>query len=114
MKLRKIYIAGKYTAPSAAEIAANTEAACAVGRQVRALGLVPIVPHVAVCPEEGLSWGQAMQECLAILGDCDGILLIPGWDRSRGALMEYDFAQQQQIPTFEDLVELERWKEEAA
>lgn len=114
MTSRIIYIAGPYTAATPEEISAHTAAACEWGRKVRALGLVPLVPHVAICPESGLTWRKAMDECLPILNRCDGILMIPGWDRSKGALAEWDFANENAIPIFEDLAELKTWAEEAA
>jgi|Deesub1362A_J573_1020465.scaffolds.fasta_scaffold00107_61 hypothetical protein len=39
---------------------------------------------------------------------CDAMLLCPGWEKSRGALAEIEFAKERGIPIFEDLVDLKK------
>lgn len=106
MSIRKIYISGAYTAPTPEEVDANVKAAKAVGMQVRALGFVPVVPHIAIVPDPSLTWSQAMDECLALLSDCHGILMFGPWNHSKGARAEYVFAVNQDIPAFFSLEEL--------
>jgi hypothetical protein len=113
MTARLVYLAGPYSCTDD-EIAANVKAACEWGLKVRALGLVPVVPHITIVPHEDLTWGQAMQECFAILSRCDAVLMLPGWDKSRGAVAERNFAEDEAMPIFEGLSELEKWKEEVA
>ena len=113
MTARLLYIAGPYSGTDD-EIAANVAAACAWGLKVRELGVVPVVPHITIVPHEDLTWGQAMQECFAILSRCDAVLMLPGWDQSRGAVAEHGFATDEGMPIFEDLDQVKAWAEEAA
>lgn len=38
-------------------------------------------------------WTTAMKICLRALLDCDGIYLLPDWQESAGAVMEYQMAE---------------------
>ena len=106
MSIRKIYCAGAFTAPSEAEVRANIEAAKAVGLLVREAGFIPFVPHLAIVPSQSLTWDKAMEECLAYLSDCHGVLMFGDWHRSKGALAELHFADAHGIPVFFSLAEL--------
>lgn len=106
MSIRKVYCSGAYTAPTRAQIDANIEAAKAVGREVRAYGYVPLVPHIAIVPGASLTWGKAMEECLVLLAFCDACLMFGPWRESRGALEELAFCEAADIPVFYSLEEL--------
>jgi len=43
-------------------------------------------------------WYQAMRICVRELSSCDGIALLQGWQRSRGATLELKLAQDLHIP----------------
>ena len=45
-----------------------------------------------------LDWPTAMRRCVKGLLDCDGIALLQGWQRSRGAKLELSLAQNLKIP----------------
>ncbi len=86
-----IYIAGAYTAPTDEGILANIEAALEAGLAVHRTGRCPvIVPHVAV-PSHS-TWNEAMGICKRLLLSCHGLVLIPGWEASKGACLEQEWA----------------------
>jgi hypothetical protein len=41
---------------------------------------------------EPLTWEQYLRRDIRVLLDCDGIALLPGWERSRGAQLEAHIA----------------------
>lgn len=43
-------------------------------------------------PEEAMSWEYYMRESLKMLLKCDLVLILPGWEESRGASIERDVA----------------------
>lgn len=45
------------------------------------------IPH-----EDTTNWGLTIMECLPYVAQCDCIALLPGWQRSNGAQIEYHFA----------------------
>lgn len=89
----RVYCASPFTSTDPACVAENICHAQAVGQQVRALGHVPFVPHIALpafpetMPIEA-QWEPAMRECLSHLETCDAILLTGDWQRSRGCRAE--------------------------
>ncbi len=114
-----VYIAGAYTAPDTRGIAANCNSAHALARRVRAFGLVPFVPHTAMGGGETLgflydplykvprlTWEEAMVECREFVQRCDAVLMVEGWERSRGATEERELAKACGIPVFGSFAEL--------
>lgn len=44
---------------------------------------------IATTGETAISYGHIMNICKALLGACDAIYLMPGWQRSNGARVEH-------------------------
>lgn len=114
-----VYIAGPYSAPTPDELAVNCTAAHALAKRVRAFGLVPFVPHTALGGGEtlgflndpiyrvpSLTWEEAMIECREFVQRCDAVLMVEGWERSRGATEERALAKACGIPVFDTFAEL--------
>jgi hypothetical protein len=57
---------------------------------IRMLGYVPVSP--TCLPQVGFTWEQYLHIDIAILGQCDAICLLDGWDLSEGARKEYSAA----------------------
>jgi hypothetical protein len=104
---RIVYCAGAYSALNQDLIQVNIELARRVGLQVRALGYIPMVPHVAILPAPDLTWDLAMQECLEIMSRCCAVLMIEGWADSKGARLEHERAKEWGLPVAYSLHELQ-------
>ena len=111
--MRVVYIAGPYRARNAWEIEINIRAAEALALHVWSAGMVALCPHAMTRYYQGF-----LPDALWLAGDlelvsrCDAVFLIPGWERSQGAMAEARFATDKGIPTFTTLRELEAWNGE--
>lgn len=86
--MKKIYIAGPMSGLPGLNFAAfHAEAA-----QLRGQGLQVINP-AEINPDVGAKWEDCMRADIAQLVFCDGIHLLPGWERSRGAVLEHHIAR---------------------
>jgi len=88
------YICGPYTAPTEAERMLNIQKALDAASMLILRGYAPIVPHVAV--GHNLAWESAMEQCRRLIQNLipgrDLVVLIPGWERSRGSKQERELA----------------------
>jgi hypothetical protein len=89
------YVAGSYTAPTEAGILMNIKAAILGALDVMlARGWHPVVPHTSQPPH--VSWDEAMDYCRAIIRKLsparDFLVVLPGWEASRGAREEVQLA----------------------
>lgn len=66
---------------------------------LRTLGFLPIIPHVNGLPITS-SYNAHLVRDIETLLSCDGVVLLQGWNKSRGALIEAFVADQMQIPLF--------------
>ena len=69
----------------------NFAAFSAAEKQLRELEFVPVNPHhngVA----SGSTWSEHMRADIKMLMDCNRIYMLRGWEKSRGALIEYQLA----------------------
>ena len=102
-----IYIAGPYTAEDIYQLRRNILQAERTGREVFQRGYIPVIPHsLGDAMETGKhfehfqhqDWMQKL--CLPLLSRCDGILMMQGWQQSKGSRMEFEFAQNNNMPVF--------------
>jgi hypothetical protein len=66
---------------------------------LRTIGFLPIIPHDNGLPITS-TYNAHMVRDIEILLSCDGVVLLQGWNKSRGALIEAFVADQMQIPLF--------------
>ncbi len=101
--MKLIYVSGPYTG----RVDANTAAAIEAGQLLREHGFVALVPHITIVPMEApdspRGYAQAMRECVALMLRCDAVLMIAGWEQSRGARIEHWIARRNGLPVFETL-----------
>lgn len=48
-----------------------------------------VVNPAEVSPDTAMPWSDCMRRDIAELVKCDGIVLLPGWESSRGARLEH-------------------------
>lgn len=58
-------------------------------------------PFVFCAQDDSKDWGDYMLECLPVLKKCDVVVLLPDWEQSKGASIEFDFAVQCNLKVFE-------------
>ncbi|WP_304458991.1 DUF4406 domain-containing protein [Alicyclobacillus sendaiensis] len=92
----KVYIAGPMTGLPDYNYPAFFRAAEAI----RALGDEPLNPAEGVT-DLHQPWAWYMRRALRLLLDADAVAMLPGWQSSRGARLEYVIAQQLGMPVIE-------------
>jgi len=105
--MKVIYIAGPYDAMTGPGVRKNIERAREIAADCRRAGWVFYCPHTHTTgfdrfgDEPWNRWEGWMELDLAMLERYDAVLLIPGWEKSRGAKMERAHAQALGIPVFD-------------
>lgn len=84
----RVYIAGPMTGIEAL----NFPAFHAAAATLRALGYEVVSP-AELNPDPGADWLACMRIDIAGLVTCDAVALLPGFDASRGAMIEMTLAQ---------------------
>jgi hypothetical protein len=77
----------------------NFPAFFAEAERLRALGYTVVNP--AELNEPGTPWVQAMRTDIRMLLMCDALALLPGWEKSRGANLEWLIATELGMPVYQ-------------
>ena len=85
----RIYIAGQVSGLKREKAEQNFTRGCDL---LTANGFEPVNPLHCVSPLDRCN-KKAMSKLLPILLDCDGIMMLNGWEFSHGAKIEYQLAQ---------------------
>ena len=91
--MKRAYLAGPMT--GLPEL--NFPAFHMVTAELRAAGLVVINP-AEINADPAAGWNECMRQDIAQLVTCDLIVVLPGWDRSRGASLEVFIAEKLGMP----------------
>lgn len=83
-----VYIAG----PMAGLINKNRDNFDEAEAELKHLGYVVLNP--AVLPD-GMDYSRYMPICLSMVEQADAVLMLPGWEKSKGASLEHQYAQYQ-------------------
>jgi hypothetical protein len=106
------YVAGPYSATSFSEVHLNIWHARKYAIEIWESGAAAICPHLNTFHFEedtDLTQQDFYDGDNALLARSDAVFLIPGWERSKGAKMEKEFAEQRGIPVFFSLDLLRDW-----
>ena len=115
--MKVVYIAGRFTAPTAWEIEQNVRQAEALAVEVARLGAMPLCPHTNSRFFFGLTGTTAefwYEGTMELLRRCDALIYVPGWEGSKGTLAEREEAWTLKIPQFHHLRDLKDWLDSGA
>lgn len=99
-----IYVAGPFSGPTRARVERHIRDAVEYGLRVAHAGGMPVVPHANTSHsdyEHAQSYEFWIVGTAKLMTRCDGVLLIPGWERSRGATGERELAIKIGLPVFD-------------
>lgn len=100
----KIYIAGKVTGEPKHSCALKFATA---KKELEELGHEVVNP-IEVVGDFNAGWEFAMRKCIAELMTCEGIYLLPDWENSKGAWIEYQLASTVGITVYGGLTQLSK------
>lgn len=109
--MRVVYVAGPLLGPNDWEVTRNIHRAASLGYEVAKLGAYPVIPHTntgsvfigTMTPE---FWYAGTLE---LLSRCDAMVLVPGWEDSKGTREEVQEAKRNSMPIFERVDDLKKW-----
>lgn len=93
----RIYISGKITGTTD-----YMQRFSAAERKLKARGLSVVNPaKVNGMMPDDMTWEEYMKMSFCMLELCDAIYMLPGWEYSEGAMLEYNFAVKRDMTIFE-------------
>jgi hypothetical protein len=100
--MNKLYISGPMTGLPGLNFQAFNDAA----RSLRKMAFEVVNP-AEINPDAGMSWEACMRADIKALCDCDTLVLLPGWENSKGAHLELHLAHRMgmKVITMRDLRE---------
>lgn len=109
----RVYVAGAYSGPDVITILDNMRHGMNVAHQVLKSGYAPFAPWMDyLFSFMGQTFlNEYYEYSIAWLKVSDAMLLVPGWEDSKGTKKEIEIAQQMGIPIFKTLSELHTWRE---
>ncbi len=110
----RVYIAGCYSADNVLDVLKNIGRGEEMGAKLFSLGYAPFVPwhdkdFILRRPDDELTVKEFYNYSLAWLEVSDCMLVLPGYESSKGTFAEIVFAKERGIPVFYDLNDLIIW-----
>ena len=112
--MMRVYVAGPYSADNVMQVLENMRAGIRASTEVLLAGFAPFCPWLdyqykfAVQGAEELTINDFYQYSLSWLRVSEAMLILDGWQKSKGTLHEIEVAKELGIPIFESLSELKR------
>lgn len=101
MTPKLIYIAGPYRAKTIHGVYQNVALARSAAEGLVIHGFYPLVPHLNTAFMDGLNSDEFfLAGSLEMMLTADGVLMLPGWEKSEGAKAEYAAAMAEGIPVY--------------
>jgi hypothetical protein len=112
--MKKVYVAGAYSANNVLDVLKNIGKGERLASDIFKLGFAPFCPmfdkeFIIRDPDFDYTIEMFYEYSIAWLLVSDCILLIPGWQNSKGTLEEIRIAESKGIPIFEKLEEIIKW-----
>jgi len=109
--MKRIYIAGPYSANNVMDVLRNIRNGIDISRQVFTMGYAPFCPwldyhFVLMDLTDSLTLDDFYRYSMDWLEVSDALLVLPGYENSNGTLAEIKKAQELKIPIFYDIKDL--------
>jgi len=103
-----VYISGPISPANGMEVTDNVEKAVRLFYYLTLKGIPSFCPHFTALHKDAfeISHEVWMAYDLAVLARCTHILMVQGWQHSKGAVQELQFAMDTKIPVYYELEDL--------
>lgn len=96
-----LYVSGPYMGKGEEATERNIQVARKVAMELWGRGHAAICPHANTAHFErecDVTWEDYLRGDLLMIERCDGLVMLPGWENSRGAKMEKMHAEELGLP----------------
>ena len=108
--MKRVYVAGAISSPILEQGLNNIRRGIIKGVELLKLGYAPYIPHLDyqfnLMQDEHINVDLYYSYDLEWLSVCEAVLVVEGWEKSRGVKAELEFAKENNIPIYYNVEEL--------